>query len=230
MRFAFAWCLLIGVITVCSTDVANAQPNRRNNRNQEQEVTLPDDERLLALHRNFVKEAEKLAIEYERDRDFDKAKAVYQEILKLVPQYADAREKLTELRNMEGTAEREEIVLHADKDWTDTKIIVQQGKPINIAVAGSWTVEIRAEMSADGITIPEEFKEYPLGCVVGLIDTGNPEDQVPFVIGSQKSFVAEKSGRLFLRAWDLREWYGDNKGDNDGVLRVLIQGTFDKSN
>src|SRR5262245_49187131 len=51
---------------------------------------LPSDERLLALHRDFVKRAETLAKEYEGDKDWGKARTVYEEILKLVPQYAPA--------------------------------------------------------------------------------------------------------------------------------------------
>ena len=66
---------------------------------------LPSDERLLALHRDFVKKAETLAKEYESDKDWGKARTVYEEILKLVPQYGPANSKLSEMLSREDESE-----------------------------------------------------------------------------------------------------------------------------
>lgn len=230
MKTAFLSLTMIAFALLATAEPVMGQGNNRN-RNRQQQQQLPDDERLLALHRNFVKDAEKLAIEYERDREYERAKAVYSEILKLVPQYQTARDKLAALRDMENFSDKLEFNLRAEKsrDWQDTKVILQPGKPINITVNGTWTANIHAEITPEGIKIPDDFKEFPFGAVVGMIDTGDPKDAVPFVVGAQHSFVADKPGRLFLRIWDLREWYGENKTDNDGILKVLIQGTFETS-
>src|SRR5688572_11242931 len=78
---------------------------------------LPDDERLLALHRDFVKKAESLAKEYEGDKNWGKARTVYEEILKLVPQYGPATAKLTEMLQRESTAKVASFSVKANEGW-----------------------------------------------------------------------------------------------------------------
>src|SRR6188768_2224277 len=39
-------------------------------------AAVMSDKRLLSIHREFVNRAEKLALEYEKDKDWDKAKTV----------------------------------------------------------------------------------------------------------------------------------------------------------
>lgn len=214
--------LFVSLFVVSEVSAQNRNNQRNRNNNQQDDAPLPDDKRLLALHRNFVKDAEKLAAEYERDKDFDKAKAVYSEILKLVPQYSAARSKLDEIGQREQTAKRKVLTINADRQWQDSGITVIQGKPITIAAEGRWTVVFRAEAGPEGIEIPEEFKDLNLGSLVGLIDDGNQADQKVFAIGRQTSFLAPKTGKLMLRMWD-----GDAK-DNDGVVNVQIQGTFEE--
>ncbi len=48
----------------------------------------------------------------------------------------------------------------------------------------------------------------------------DPENNKPFVVGPSKQFIAERSGRLFLRMYDT------DPRDNAGQLKVEIRGTF----
>ena len=53
----------------------------------ENQPQLPSDPVLLNLHKEFIAKAEKLAVEYERKKDFDKAREVYESLVRLVPKY-----------------------------------------------------------------------------------------------------------------------------------------------
>lgn len=181
---------------------------------------LPSDKRLLSLHADFVNKAEKLAGEYERGKDWDKAKIVYREILKLTPQYPRAQAKLQEMLQREASADRKLFTVNADRDWQFTGVTVIEGKPVAIRSVGSWTFNLSLELGPEGIKIPKELKDYNLGCLIGAIDTGDSNAAKPFVVGEEKSFIAEQSGRLMLRMYDI-----DPK-DNDGALKVEIRGSF----
>jgi hypothetical protein len=181
---------------------------------------LPDDKKLLALHLDFVKKAEKLASEYEGTKDWGKARAVYEEILKLVPQYPSANAKLTEMIQREAGAQKVVLNIKADSDWQDTGIELVEGKPIIIQVTGTWVFRLEVETTADGLTIPKELRDFPLGCLVGMIPSDDPKLAKPFVLGSGKQFISERSGKLFLRMYDT------DPRDNRGSLKVEIHGTF----
>lgn len=190
---------------------------------EEQGPQLPDDQRLLKLHLDFVNKAEKLAVEYERNDDTEKARVVYQEILKLVPRYPKALAALEKLTQAEATAEKKSMDVLATKSWQQTGIRTIPGKPIRLAVEGTWTLNISYTLGPDGMVIPEELRDYNLGALVAGIDTGDPEEFQPFLVGSELEFTADREGALVLGMWD------DNHSDNAGRLRVNISGTFDKN-
>jgi hypothetical protein len=183
---------------------------------------LPNDQRLLAIHLEFVKKAEALAQEYERDKEFGKAKDVYQEILKLVPQYPPARAKLGELTKHEATADRATFVVQANKTWQDTGVTVIPGKPITIRAAGTWTFNLSSELGPDGLKIPTNLKGYSLGALVGIVSSPTVKEPRPFTVGSEHSFTADRKGKLMLRMYDIRP------EDNKGSMNVEIVGTFEK--
>jgi hypothetical protein len=185
-------------------------------------AAIMSDKRLLALHREFISRAERLALEYENDEDFDKAKAVWGEILKLAPQYEVARAKMQMLLEREANAEVVRMTVRADEAWQDTGIIVVPGKPVRIRAAGYWTFGLRLRLTPDGIRIPEELREFNLGSLIGVIDSGDPQEMKPFVVGNEKSFEAERPGRLMLRMYDI------SPEDNEGALQVEIRGSFER--
>lgn len=180
---------------------------------------LPNDRRLLSLHLEFVKKAEKLALEYERKKELDKAKAVYGEILKLVPQYASAKQRLDLIRQKEANAKVKQVRVLANKDWQDSGVDILVGKPVTIRAAGTWTFNLKVELGPEGIKIPKELRKYNLGCLVGAINSGSGKPE-PFVVGRETSFVAKKSGRLYFRMYDVRP------DDNSGNLKIEVRGTF----
>lgn len=180
---------------------------------------LPDDKRLLSLHLDFVKKAEQLGREYETDKEWGKARAVYEEILKLVPQYKPASDRLAEMLAHEATAKTATVMVKADEGWQDSGIELVAGKPVTLAVSGTWTFRLEAVTNSDGLVIPKELRDFNPGCLVGMIPEPDGKAK-PFMIGPGKQFLAEKNGRLFMRMYDT------DPSDNLGSLKVEIRGTF----
>jgi hypothetical protein len=199
-------------------------PNGQNRQgNNQPTVQLPADERLIELHKTFVASAEKLAAEYERTNQQDKARVCYAEILRLVPTYTPAEEKLKAIRAKEEIADRKPFDVLANKGWQDTGVNVVAGKPISIKATGTWTMKMTYTLPPDGIEIPKELRDFPLGALVGKIMTSPTDDEAKvFLIGPATSFTAETSGRLVLRMYD------SEPDDNIGKISTYIEGTFGK--
>lgn len=205
------------------------RPGGNNNQNNKQkddkpEVKLPEDPRLLDLHKNFVLGAEKLAAEYERTGQNDKARSCYEEIIRLVPTYAPAADKLAAIKQKEAIAEHRTIDVFANKGWQDAGVNIISGKPVSLKASGAWTMKMTyANLSPDGVEIPKEMRDFPLGALVGMIATSPTEaDPKVFTVGASTSFTADRDGRLFLRMYD------SDPEDNLGKISVYLEGTFKK--
>lgn len=183
---------------------------------------LPDDPKLLELHKEFVTKAEKLARDYEKNNDLDKARACYEEILRFAPGYPKAEAALAKIRQDEATANRKVIDVLANKDWQDTGVDLIVGKPVVLKATGAWTFKMSHVLSAEGVPIPDELRDFNLGSLVGIVVDGDPKDAKPFLVGNGTEFVSEVAGRLYLRMYDT------DVSDNSGKLKVEITGTFDK--
>lgn len=206
------------------TTTGGGQGQNRNRPDDAPQVKLPEDPKLLKIHEAFVMSAMKLAQEYENARDIDKAATCYEEILRLVPSYAEAGEKLKSIKAKEAIAERKPFEVWANKGWQDTGITLIEGKPVSVRATGTWSLKMSYTLPPDGIEIPKELQELPLGSLVGVIaDASTKMDEVkPFLVGTNKSFEPDKSGRLFLRIYD------SDPTDNTGKLSCVIEGTFQK--
>ena len=101
---------------------------------------------------------------------------------------------------------------------------LQAGMPVHTEVKGSWKVVY--ETGPEGIEIPKEFQQrdgrIKLGSLIGVVVNSPTElkDARPFLVENGKNFTANKTGRLFLRMFDV------DHTDNEGKMLVLIQSTF----
>ena len=194
-----------------------------NKPDEKKEFKLPDDPKLVELHKSFVLGAEKLAIEYERTNQVDKARDCYEEILRLVPTYTPASDKLVSIKQKQATAEHRTIDIYANKGWQDVGIGVAAGKPMSVKASGSWTMKMQYNLPPDGIEIPKELQNFPLGSLVAKIASSPTDEEAKIIlIGTEKSFTSEVDGRLYLRMYD------SDPEDNIGKLSVYVEGTFKK--
>ena len=230
---------LIGVMLASVACTADAQNNRAARQQAErqkqiqkkmQEIAnntpqLPTDPQLLVLHKEFITKAEKLAGEYERKKQYDRAREVYEALVRLVPKYKNAEEGLRRMMSNQ-LSDRKLTKVAAAGEWQDTGANIQKGMPIQFEVKGTWKVVY--ETDAEGIQIPNELKprdgRIKLGTLIGVIATkpSDLKEEKPFIVKTGKEMIAERSGRLFLRMFDI------DPMDNEGEIYVLTRSNFGK--
>jgi hypothetical protein len=221
MRTGITQTFLSLTIAMLLVTMASGQGGPRRKNRKEERPARPRDPRLVEMHREFLSKTEKLAAEYESKRDLTKAREVYESILRLMPKYEKAEQALSRITQQEATKDRKTLKVSATRDWQDAGVVLQKGMPVHIEAQGEW--ETTMKTGPDGLQIPKEYRNFKLGALVGIINTGgDPKEIKPFLIGSKKDFIAEQTGRLFLRIYDA------NPRDNAGDLSVLIQSTFTK--
>ncbi len=190
----------------------------------ENQPVLPNDPQLLSLHREFITKAEKLATEYERKKQFDRAREVYESLVRLVPKYDKAEEGLKRILMTQAMKERKLTEVLATREWQDSGATIQQGMPVHFEVKGTWKVVY--ETGPEGVRIPDEMRprnsRIQLGTLIGAIVTNPAEltDAKPFIVTSGQDLIADKTGRLYLRMFDV------DPTDNEGKIYVMIQSTF----
>jgi hypothetical protein len=211
------WVVLSLASILLHSNFLAAQPQKSGS-DPKEAAELPSDQQLLKLHRAFIIGAEKLALEYERDKDLNKANVVYEEILKLYPQHPMARTKIQMI--LEANADVKVLSISGDAGWQDTGINVIKGKPVRIRANGTWTFRLNINLGPEGMLDPMELREFNLGSLIGAIGTPEDMELEAFAIGKDKSLIPKKSGRLFLRMYDI------SPDDNDGEIKVEIRGSF----
>lgn len=105
---------------------------------------------------------------------------------------------------------------------TSTGIQIRVGDTVSVLAKGTWTIGL-GDIGPDGdidrssCAIVGCPADAPFGALIGRIGDG-----APFLIGSQKTFIAEASGVLFLGSndnakgtcfGDVGSCYDDNKGE-----------------
>jgi hypothetical protein len=224
-RFSIVAAVAAGMLMAVqpSRQAALAQAPKKKKKENDAPPARPTDPKLIELHKKFLSDAEKLAEEFERKKQHDKSREVYEAILRLVPNYPRAEEALQKIREMEATTDKKQIVVMANKGWQDASVIVQEGKPVIIEAKGAWTFKMSHQLGPDGIEIPKELRDFNLGALIGVIVTGtDPKDFKPFHIGERREFTADRTGRLMLRMYDA------DPTDNQGQMNVQVQSTFAK--
>lgn len=187
---------------------------------------LPSDPQLLSLHKEFITKAEKLAGEYERKKQFDRARETYEAMVRLVPKYPVAEAGLARILKAQSLKDRKLTEVSASQAWQDSGVVLQKGMPVHIEVKGIWKVVVQT--GPEGIVIPDEMRardsRIKLGTLIGVI-AGSPseiEKAKPMIVKPSMDFTAEETGRLFLRMYDI------DPTDNEGKMLVLIQSSFGK--
>ncbi len=220
--------LLVAVRVPAAALAADDPPERPASDNPEkaekpknESAPPPNDKKLMALHNEFIKKAEKLATEFEHGKQPDKAAFVYEQILRLVPEYERAQLQLDRLRQREATSGRKTFEVLANQDWQDTGVRVIAGKPLKLAAKGEWTFNMSHKLGPEGMEIPKVLKDFKLGSLIGIIADPEGKTPKPFYIGASKEFVAEQSGPLLVRMHD------SDPSDNRGSLTLEIIGRFD---
>lgn len=236
-------CIALAVMSLLMSGSVMAQSNRVKMQKQMQQAEqqqaamqkklrqiasgesgLPEDPQLQSLHREFITKTEKLAMDYERKKQFDQARQAYQSIVRLVPDYAGGNQGLARVLIQQTSRDRKVIKVEADEGWQDSGIVISEGMPVKIDVKGTWKVTV--ESGPDGIEIPKEMRpndsRIRWGTLIATIVKTPSElaDAKPMRLESGTEFVAKSTGKLYLRMFDV------DPSDNEGEMMVLVQSTF----
>ncbi len=216
------------VLMIVQSTAAQRGPRRNSKRPaaaggaSKKPATLPGDDKMLNLYMEFFQASVKLATKYERENKPEKARQVYTDMRKLFPSYKKAQEKLAEYEAKEATADRKTITISANLPWQDTGIRVIAGKPLRISCEGTWTIKFDHKVDANGMKPAEGQGSFKLGSLVGAIFQSKEKKPQPFAIGGKAELRPSQSGRLLLQMQDV------DHADNQGRIRVTIQGTFER--
>lgn len=220
--------LLLGVPVLAQSPNSRRQQQQMQQRLREiaeNQPEFPSDPQLLSLHKEFISKAEKLALEYERKKQLDKAREVYESLVRLVPKYKKAEAGLSRVLGGQARQNRKLTDVLANKAWQDSGATLSKDMPVHIEIKeGTWKVVY--ETGPQGIEIPQELRprdsRIKLGTLIAVIANSPAElaEERPFVLQDGQDFVAKKTGRLYLRMFDV------DPSDNEGKLYVMIQSTF----
>ena len=179
---------------------------------------------MLNLHREFITKAEKLALEYERKKQFGKAREVYESLVRLVPKYTNAKQGLNRILGNQKSQDRKLVEVRANREWQDSGVALTEGMPVHARIQGTWKVVV--ETGPRGIQIPNDMRprdsRIKLGTLIAVIvnSPAQLKEAKPFLIEDGQDFLARSTGRLYLRMFDI------DPSDNEGKLQVMITSTF----
>ncbi len=226
------------VASLCTCSFAQRPGNRNNLRQMQQRIQqqlkeaaenqpqLPSDPQLLSIHKEFIAKTEKLAAEYERKKQYAQAREAYESLVRLVPKYKPAEVGLQRVLNNQSLSDKKLFEVRANAQWQDTGASLREGMPVHVEVKGTWKVVY--ETGPKGIEIPPEQRPHDnrikLGSLIAVVVNSPAElaEAKPFVLEGGDDFIAKKTGRLYLRMFDV------DPTDNEGKMFVLIQSTFFK--
>ncbi|MCA9067522.1 MAG: hypothetical protein KDA84_01265 [Planctomycetaceae bacterium] len=119
------------------------------------------------------------------------------------------------------------IALDADRGWQSSGVLIEQGKKYHLTARGQFTLAGQPKpwiSEANGISF-RYFQGQPLGKLVGCLqtDSGTTDPTAysmrqVFACGSNHTFIAPKTGTLYLRLND--DW--SQLQDNSGKIQVEI--------
>ena len=87
-----------------------------------------------------------------------------------MPNDAEAKAILDRISRQELTENKTIIKVMANQGWQNTGVQVVAGKPVVIETKGTWVFRMNRVVSADGLEIPDDLKQFPLGSLVATID------------------------------------------------------------
>jgi hypothetical protein len=188
------------------------------------------------LLRDFSARSHKLALQYQQSGNHDKAKETLNLLLKVAPNDDQAKNLLEKISKQELSENKKTLKVLANQSWQKTGVVVFEGKPVSIEAKGEWVFKMNRSVSGDGMEVPEDMKQFPLGALIGYVEAVEPavrgtakdaaakkdkpkeKKDRPFLVGAQKVFTPQSTGMLYLKMHD------SDPADNAGQLAVTISG------
>lgn len=147
---------------------------------------------------------------YEEAGQIEKAKEALEAILKLKPDAAAVKQRLTKLNEAVFDANSHVVEVDVTRGWTTTGIRVTKDQPIRFESEGTYRYILNETIGPDGFSQQDLMRDMaagvPTGALMGLIlppprpgQREPPEPGRPFFIGSAQEISPDSDGALLLR-------------------------------
>lgn len=120
--------------------------------------------------RDFATRVRRIAIQYEQAGDHEKAKNTLRLLLQSAPNDVEAKALLDRISRQELAANKTTVKIFANQGWQSAGVQVQEGKPVVIETKGTWVLRMNRVVGADGLEVPYDMRDFPLGSLIGAID------------------------------------------------------------
>lgn len=160
------------------------------------------DARVSKLQESFLRETFDIAKQYEMVGQFERAKSMYETLLKLDETLPGVKEKVEQLTEQMFEAIEFEYELDVSKGWVQPGAYALAKRAARIAANGSYEFNLGTKASPEGFRNEDPtsglIDGIPVGTLVGmLLVDGKPTK--PFAIGSSHEWTPEKNGLLMLK-------------------------------
>jgi hypothetical protein len=154
------------------------------------------------LKDSITKDAAVLAKEYEDAGFLEKAKNLYEVLLKLDPDQSAVQQKVKDLNEQILSSNETEIEFDVSRGWSQPLGKVFKDRPMRIQAEGDYKFSISTDLSANGLPTADNGQELypgaPPGALIGVI-LADKKPGKPFMIGDNKDFSPQQDGVLMVK-------------------------------
>lgn len=180
--------------------------------------TAPANTRLLdvqaeKVQQDFVKGLLDLALKYEEAGDLDKAKEMFQSILKVRPDAESAARKLKEYEETAFKDNKFEIDVDSARGWVNTGLTVTRDKPLLIEAKGTYKFILNDDVGPNGYANRDIQRDLisgvPTGGLMAMVvaapqgqgggNRNRTEEPRPFFVGEHQEVTPRETGVLLLK-------------------------------
>ncbi|ADG69065.1 hypothetical protein Plim_3251 [Planctopirus limnophila DSM 3776] len=212
-QLRFCCSLMIGLGLICSLGVPlSAQQSKTSGTSTSKSKTKTKpispaalkqiDLKADRLKDSITKDAAAVAKEYEEAGFLEKAKNLYEVLLKLDPDQAGLQAKVKELNEQILSSNETEIEFDVSRGWSQPLGAVFKDRPLRIQAVGDYKFSISADVSANGLPTSDNGQELypgaPAGALIGVV-VADKKPGKPFMIGDNKDFSPNQDGILMVK-------------------------------
>lgn len=157
----------------------------------------------------YLAQLSELAQGYEDSGDVERAQETLQQILRITPEDAKIKARLTALRNKVFDNNQKIIEVDSSKGWVSTGLRVTKGEPIRLRAEGSYKFIVNTDVGPDGFPTRNVMQDMGAGvncgALMGVVVSDptprnrTPQPGDPFQIGTELEYKPDADGVLFVR-------------------------------
>ncbi len=156
------------------------------------------------LKEDFVSQMATLATDYAKGGEYEKSKAILNQLKRMSPGMPGIRAKIDQLDNALLSGNEAEFDLKVTSGWGVPLALVTKGKRFRIQAVGKYKFVSSATLGPAGFpnSKPPQIglvADIPCGALMGIVVEKGKKPGKPFYVGLGKEISPRNSGFLFLK-------------------------------